>query len=119
MRVDLSIDERVCGNDGRERGGLGQQAPLLWRRISDLQGHRRRRYWRVPVMDGEFVCEASTARTDAIGGGNFLVLSESLSGALRACETAMAAMKQLSGVIMPFPVALPVPVRRSGPSTNG
>ncbi len=22
-----------------------------------------RRFWRVPVMDGEFVCEATTART--------------------------------------------------------
>lgn len=62
-----------------------------------------RRYWRVPVMDGEFVCESKTARTAAIGGGNFLVLSESLAGALRACETAMDAMRQLNNVIMPFP----------------
>ncbi len=62
-----------------------------------------RRFWRVPVMDGEFVCEATTARTSAIGGGNFLVLSESLSGALRACETAMDAMRRLANVIMPFP----------------
>ncbi len=62
-----------------------------------------KRYWRVPVMDGEFVCEELTYRMDAIGGGNFLVLSESLSGALRACELAMAAMKQMPNVIMPFP----------------
>ncbi|MCC6511723.1 MAG: formylmethanofuran--tetrahydromethanopterin N-formyltransferase [Pirellulaceae bacterium] len=69
--------------------------------ISKVIGGRR--FWRVPVMDGEFVCEAQTARTSAIGGGNFLVLSESLSGALRACETAMDAMRQLTNVIMPFP----------------
>ncbi len=62
-----------------------------------------RRYWRVPVMDGEFVCEESTARCDAIGGGNFLVLSQSLTGALRACEAAMEAMRQVPNVIMPFP----------------
>jgi formylmethanofuran--tetrahydromethanopterin N-formyltransferase len=62
-----------------------------------------RRYWRVPVMDGEFVCEESTGRSDAVGGGNFLVLSKSLSGALRACESAMDAMRQVPNVIMPFP----------------
>ena len=69
--------------------------------ISKVVG--KRRFWRIPVMDGEFVCEAKTARTAAVGGGNFLVLSESLSGALRACETAMDAMRQLPNIIMPFP----------------
>lgn len=61
------------------------------------------RYWRVPVMDGEFVCQEDTARCSAVGGGNFLVLSESLAGALAACEAAMDAMRQLPDVIMPFP----------------
>lgn len=69
--------------------------------ISKVIGQRR--FWRIPVMDGEFVCEATTARTAAVGGGNFLVLSEQLGGALRACETAMDAMRQLNNVIMPFP----------------
>ncbi|MCA9132096.1 MAG: formylmethanofuran--tetrahydromethanopterin N-formyltransferase [Planctomycetales bacterium] len=62
-----------------------------------------KRYWRVPVMDGEFVAEESTGRTAAVGGGNFLVLSQSLGGALKACETAMDAMRQIPNVIMPFP----------------
>lgn len=61
------------------------------------------RYWRIPVMDGEFVCEDTTSRCAAVGGGNFLVLSESLDGALAACEAAMHAMRQLTDVIMPFP----------------
>lgn len=62
-----------------------------------------RRFWRVPVMDGEFVCEDVTSRVSAIGGGNFLVLSESLKGALDACKAAMDAMQTLPRVIMPFP----------------
>lgn len=62
-----------------------------------------RRFWRIPVMDGEFVAEESTARTSAVGGGNFLVLSESLAGALKACESAMDAMRLIPNVIMPFP----------------
>jgi formylmethanofuran--tetrahydromethanopterin N-formyltransferase len=35
-------------------------------------------YWRVPVMDGEFVCEATTGLTKtAVGGGNLLIMGGS------------------------------------------
>ncbi len=62
-----------------------------------------KRYWRIPVMDGEFVCEDKIGRTDAVGGGNFLVLAETIHGALHACDAAVRAMKQVPGVITPFP----------------
>lgn len=62
-----------------------------------------RRYWRVPVMDGEFLCEETTGMVKAIGGGNFLILAESQPQALAACEKAIEAMRQLPNVIMPFP----------------
>ncbi len=62
-----------------------------------------RRYWRIPVMDGEFLTEATTGQVNAIGGGNFLVLAESQPQALAACEAAIAAMKKVPNVIMPFP----------------
>lgn len=62
-----------------------------------------KRYWRVPVMDGEFLTEATTGMVDAVGGGNFLVLAESQPQALAACEAAIEAMKQIPNVIMPFP----------------
>jgi formylmethanofuran--tetrahydromethanopterin N-formyltransferase len=61
------------------------------------------RYWRVPVMDGEFLCQETVARVPAVGGGNFLVLAESQQQALTACEKAIEAMGQLANVIMPFP----------------
>jgi formylmethanofuran--tetrahydromethanopterin N-formyltransferase len=61
------------------------------------------RYWRVPVMDGEFLCEEQVARTSAVGGGNFLVLAEQQQQALTACEKAIAEMRKLPNVIMPFP----------------
>ncbi len=61
------------------------------------------RYWRVPVMDGEFLCEETVARIPAVGGGNFLVLAESQAQALTACEKAIEAMQHLPNVIMPFP----------------
>jgi formylmethanofuran--tetrahydromethanopterin N-formyltransferase len=62
-----------------------------------------KRYWRVPVMDGEFLTEATTGRVAAVGGGNFLVLAESQPQALAACEAAIVEMKKLPNVIMPFP----------------
>lgn len=62
-----------------------------------------KRYWRIPVMDGEFLTEATTGRVDAVGGGNFLVLAKSQPQALAACEAAIVEMKKLPNVIMPFP----------------
>ena len=62
------------------------------------------RYWRVPVMDGEFVAQETTwVTTKAVGGGNLLLLATDAAAALRAAEAAVAAMKALPNVIMPFP----------------
>jgi formylmethanofuran--tetrahydromethanopterin N-formyltransferase len=61
------------------------------------------RYWRIPVMDGEFLVQESTGMVRAIGGGNFLILATSQAVALNAAETAVEAMKKIPNVIMPFP----------------
>jgi formylmethanofuran--tetrahydromethanopterin N-formyltransferase len=63
-----------------------------------------RRYWRVPVMDGEFVCDHETYAVDgAVGGGNLLLMARSRAAARAAAEAAVKAMKAVPGVIMPFP----------------
>ncbi|MDH4132767.1 MAG: formylmethanofuran--tetrahydromethanopterin N-formyltransferase [Gemmatimonadota bacterium] len=62
-----------------------------------------RRYWRIPVMDGEFLIQDTTEMVSGVGGGNFLVLAESQPQALAACEAAVAVMRQVPNVIMPFP----------------
>ena len=61
------------------------------------------RYWRVPVMDGEFVAQETTAVTRGVGGGNLLLLARDVEAALAAAEAAVRAMKALLNVIMPFP----------------
>jgi formylmethanofuran--tetrahydromethanopterin N-formyltransferase len=61
------------------------------------------RYWRVPVMDGEFVAQESTAVVKAVGGGNLLLLCRDTESALTVAEAAVSAMKRLPNVIMPFP----------------
>lgn len=62
-----------------------------------------RRFWRIPVMDGEFIMEESYSIIKAIGGGNFFILAADLESALAAAEAAVEEMKKVPGVIMPFP----------------
>jgi formylmethanofuran--tetrahydromethanopterin N-formyltransferase len=62
-----------------------------------------KRYWRVPVMDGEFVCEETATTVKAVGGGNLILLARDADAALAAAEAAVAAMRRVPNVIMPFP----------------
>ncbi len=62
-----------------------------------------KRYWRIPVMDGEFVAEETTDMVKAVGGGNFLILADSQPQALAACDAATEVMQKLPNVILPFP----------------
>jgi formylmethanofuran--tetrahydromethanopterin N-formyltransferase len=62
-----------------------------------------RRFWRVPVMDGEFVVEERFGVQSAVGGGNLLFLGEDMLPTLAAAEAAVIAMRTVPGVILPFP----------------
>lgn len=61
------------------------------------------RYWRIPVMDGEFICQESIGSTKGVGGGNLLILGRSPSAALTAAEKAVSAIRELRNIILPFP----------------
>jgi formylmethanofuran--tetrahydromethanopterin N-formyltransferase len=75
-----------------------------------------RHFWRIPVMDGEFVCEAATGLTkEAVGGGNLLLLAGSSGKALAAAEAAVAAIHHVPGAILPFPGG----IVRSGSKIGG
>ena len=62
-----------------------------------------KRYWRIPVMEGEFVIEETFGMLKGVGGGNFLILATGADAALGAAEAAVAAMRNRPGVILPFP----------------
>lgn len=62
-----------------------------------------RRYWRIPVMDGEFLCEDLFGTVKGVAGGNFLIAAESQAQGLAAAEAAVAAIRQVPGVLLPFP----------------
>ncbi|SHH70132.1 formylmethanofuran--tetrahydromethanopterin N-formyltransferase [Desulfosporosinus lacus] len=62
-----------------------------------------KRYWRIPVMDGEFMVQEEFTMVKAIGGGNFLIVADGVEAALKSAEAAVRKMKELRGVILPFP----------------
>ncbi|MDX2309243.1 MAG: formylmethanofuran--tetrahydromethanopterin N-formyltransferase [Hyphomicrobium sp.] len=63
-----------------------------------------RRYWRIPVMDGEFTIEDKCGMTtNAVGGGNFLLLGRDRAGLLETTEAAVEAIAKVPDVITPFP----------------
>jgi formylmethanofuran--tetrahydromethanopterin N-formyltransferase len=93
-----------AGLGGSERLNLGNALRYFgdgWQ-ISKRFGAKH--YWRIPVMDGEFVCEATTGLTkEAVGGGNLLIMAASARAALAAAQAAVTAIDRVPDVITPFP----------------
>jgi len=66
----------------------------------------RKRYWRIPVMEGEFLIEEKIGAKKAVAGGNFLIMGATEEVTLRASEAAIDAIHTVPGVITPFPGGL-------------
>jgi formylmethanofuran--tetrahydromethanopterin N-formyltransferase len=62
-----------------------------------------RRYWRVPVMEGEFLVAERFGAVKGVAGGNIIIFAADEEPARRAAEAAASAMRGVEGVIMPFP----------------
>ena len=62
-----------------------------------------KKFWRIPVMEGEFVIEDKTSVTSGIGGGNILIIGTSNKEVLKAGEAAVKEMKKIDNIILPFP----------------
>lgn len=91
------------GPDVIDRIALGKNLRFFgdgWQISKMIAGQR---YWRIPVMDGEFVAQETVSVTKAVGGGNLLLLARDTDAALAAAEAAVVAMKRVPDVIMPFP----------------
>ena len=87
-------DERVVvGGQLRHFGDRYQSSKFL-----DGQ-----RYWRIPVMEGEFLVQEAFGVQKAIGGGNFLIQAADQDAALAAAEAAVDVMRSVRGVVLPFP----------------
>jgi formylmethanofuran--tetrahydromethanopterin N-formyltransferase len=92
-----------AGVEGEAEMALGQNLRFFGDGFQISKMIDGKRYWRIPVMDGEFLTQEKTGVVSSVGGGNFLVLAESQAQALAACEAAIEEMKKVPNVIMPFP----------------
>ena len=61
------------------------------------------KFWRIPVMDGEFLVNDEFNVQEAVGGGNLLILGKDQKSTLKAANAATKAMSQLTDIILPFP----------------
>jgi formylmethanofuran--tetrahydromethanopterin N-formyltransferase len=89
--------------DAPDRVGVGSALKLFG---DGFQGSRvvgGRRFWRIPVMEGEFLVQEKFGLQKGVGGGNFLILAVSADAALAAAEAAVDAMAGAPGIILPFP----------------
>jgi formylmethanofuran--tetrahydromethanopterin N-formyltransferase len=93
-----------AGFEGERKLKLGASLRFFgdgWQMSKVIGG---RRFWRIPVMDGEFVCEDKTGLTKkAVGGGNLLVLGRPYAAVLAASERGVKAIGEVPNVITPFP----------------
>ena len=61
------------------------------------------RFWRIPVMDGEFLVEESVGVAAGIAGGNVILQATSKAVGLAAARRGSEALQQIPGIITPFP----------------
>lgn len=61
------------------------------------------RYWRIPVMDGEFLAEEKAGIAKGVAGGNIILQGENQEFALAAARRVTEALDDMPGVITPFP----------------
>jgi len=97
----------TCCFDGlpeaSDRVGVGSALRLFGDGFQGSKMIGGRRFWRIPVMEGEFLVEDKFGLQKAIGGGNFLILATDPDTALAAAEAGVEAIAKVAGVILPFP----------------
>jgi formylmethanofuran--tetrahydromethanopterin N-formyltransferase len=89
--------------EGEERIPLGKHIRFFGDGFQKSKMLLGRRYWRIPVMDGEFLVEDSLGVDKGIAGGNLIIQGECLPAALGAARRAADALRDVPGVITPFP----------------
>ena len=91
------------GLDAEERVQVGSQLRYFGDGFQGSKKLAQRRFWRVPVMDGEFTVEESFGVQQAVGGGNIIILGTDEKKTLAAASAAVRAMGTIPDVILPFP----------------
>ena len=88
---------------GEERIPLGKHLRFFGDSFQKSKQIDGRRFWRIPVMDGEFLIADRLFVEKGVGGGNLILQAADQQAALDAVRRATAAIGQTPGVITPFP----------------
>jgi formylmethanofuran--tetrahydromethanopterin N-formyltransferase len=96
-------DGLVEGDEGEEAIPLGKHIRYFGDGFQKSKLIDGRRYWRVPVMDGEFFVAESLNVAKGIGGGNLILQGATLPDALAGARRAVEALADMPGIITPFP----------------
>lgn len=101
----LTCPTTACFNGlpGAEQVSVGAQLRFFGDGFQSSKVMDGRRYWRIPVMEGEFLVEEKFGIQPAVGGGNILILGSDPAVTLQAAEMAAEAMRRVPGIILPFP----------------
>ena len=89
--------------DAPDRVGVGSALRFFGDGFQASKVIGGQRFWRIPVMEGEFLVQEKFGMLKGVGGGNFLILARSADAALKAAEAAADALESQEGVILPFP----------------
>ena len=90
-------------SQSEEQIPLGQRIRFFGDGFEKTKVFDERRYWRVPVMDGEFLVEENCGVAKGVGGGNVVIQGTSLEATLASAKRAVSAIAAVPGVITPFP----------------
>jgi len=101
----LTCPTTACFNglSSEEKVSVGSQLRFFGDGFQSSKIVDRNRYWRIPVMEGEFLVEEKFGVQRAVAGGNILILGSDLPVTLRSAERAVKAMRRVPGVTLPFP----------------
>jgi formylmethanofuran--tetrahydromethanopterin N-formyltransferase len=93
----------LAGAEVEEKVPLGKNLRFFGDGFQKSKKRDDRRFWRIPVMDGEFLVEETAGVAKGVAGGNIILQAVSQSVGLEAARRASEAVSELSGVIAPFP----------------
>ncbi|MEX0777283.1 MAG: formylmethanofuran--tetrahydromethanopterin N-formyltransferase [Phycisphaeraceae bacterium] len=102
-RLDVGKQLRFFGDGFQKSKVMARSRPSSPPGWTHMAGLVSERYWRIPVMDGEFVVSENCGAIKAIAGGNFLVCGSDQRTTLAATQRAVEAIAPLPEVITPFP----------------
>lgn len=89
--------------DSKEQDNLGFKLAFFADGYQQKVQLYERDMYSIPVMSGDFLIEENFGITDAVAGGNLFIMAKTQASALMAAEAAVLAIREVKGVITPFP----------------